>query len=89
MARLTLRERRLAYRVAREAWIASGHDPELAESMARQRLVDNTSLPPFVIEIIVSIIVKLIIEWMNSGTKLPPEEPALLHVDDEDDLDGF
>ena len=89
MARLTLRERRLAYRVARQAWIDSNSDAEGAEKLARERLQSNTALPPIVIEIIVAIIVKLIIEWMNSGTKLPPEEPALLHVDDEDDLDGF
>ena len=89
MARLTLRERRLAYRVARQAWIDSNSDAEGAEKLARERLKNNTALPPIVIEIIVAVIVKLIIEWMNSGTSFPPEEPALLYAIDEDELDGF
>lgn len=89
MARLTLRERRLAYRVARQAWIDSNSDAEGAEKLARERLQSNTALPPIVIEIIVAIIVKLIIEWMNSGTHFPPEESALLYAVEEDELDGF
>ena len=89
MARLTLRERRLAYRVARESWIAAEQDSELAESMARERLKNNTAIPPIVIEIIVAVIIKLIIEWMNGNIKNPPEEPALLFGVSEDELDGF
>lgn len=72
MARLSLKERRLARKIARKAWMESGGNAELAEINARAEL-NKTGLPPFVIELLAAIIVKLIIEWLNRGEKEPAE----------------
>jgi hypothetical protein len=90
MARLSLRERRYAWRVARESWIEAGRDPELAKKLAEEK-VKTSALPPIVIEIIVRIIIGLIVEWMNSKKDDPAEMPPLLQEtpfdqDDEDDV---
>lgn len=72
MARLTLKDRRLARKIARKAWMESGGDAELAEINAKAEL-QKVGLPPFVIELLAAIIVKLIIEWLNRGEKEPAE----------------
>ena len=72
MARLSLKERRLARKIARKAWMESGGDAELAEINAKAEL-QKVGLPPFVIELLAAIIVKLIIEWLNRGEKEPAE----------------
>lgn len=88
MARLSLRERRYAWRVAREAWLKSDRDPELAKKLAEEQ-VKASALPPIVIEIIVRIIIGLIVEWMSNKKDDPVEMPALLQETpfdkDEDD----
>lgn len=95
MARLSLRERRLAYRIGRDAWLESGKDPERAKQIAEDRLKANTALPPIVIEIMVRIIVSLIIEWMKNRAEDPPEESVLLRetpfdsIEQEEESDGF
>lgn len=88
MARLTLRERRYAWRVARESWLESKQDPELAKQLAEEKL-KTSALPPIVIEIIVRIIIGLIVEWMSSKKDDPGEVPPLLQETpfDEDDDD--
>lgn len=83
MARLTLKERRLARKIARKAWIDANGDAELAEINAKAELA-KVGLPPFVIELLAAIIVKLIIEWMNRGEKEPAEMSVeLAYTDDE------
>jgi hypothetical protein len=88
MARLSLSERRLARKIARKAWMESNGDAELAELNAKAELA-KTGLPPFVIELLAAIIVKLIIEWMSRGEKEPAEMSAELaytadETEDED-----
>lgn len=88
MARLSLKDRRLARKIARKAWMESGGDAELAEINARAEL-NKTGLPPFVVELLAAIIVKLIIEWLNRGEKEPAEMSAeLAYTDDETLEDG-
>lgn len=88
MARLTLRERRYAWRVARESWLESKQDPELAKQLAEEKL-KTSALPPIVIEIIVRIIIGLIVEWMSDKKDDPAEMPPLLQETpfDQDDDD--
>jgi hypothetical protein len=89
MARLSLKERRLARKIARKAWMESGGDAELAELNARAEL-NKVGLPPFVIELLAAIIVKLIIEWLNRGDKEPAEwSPELAYTDDETEDDDY
>ena len=90
MGRLSLRERRYAWRIARESWIESNQDPELAKTLAQEKL-KTSALPPIVIEIIVRIIIGLIVEWMKSKKAEPVEMPTLLQetpfdADDDDDV---
>ena len=80
----TRRQKRLAYRIARQAWLDAKGDSELAEYKARNALND-VSLPPFVIELLAAIIVKLIIKWMTDRTAMPEEMPLDLIGDDEGD----
>lgn len=88
MARLSLKDRRLARKIARNAWLESNGDAELAELNARAEL-NRVGLPPFVIELLAAIIVKLIIEWMNRGEKNPSEMSAELdYTSDETPEDG-
>ena len=88
MARLSLKDRRLARKIARKAWMDANGDAELAEINARAELA-KAGLPPFVIELLAAIIVKLIIEWMNRGEKEPAEMSAeLAYTDDETPEDG-
>ena len=89
MARLSLRERRYAWRVARESWIESKQDPELAKALAQEKL-KTSALPPIVIEIIVRIIIGLIVEWMGNKKAEPVEMPPLLQETpfDQDDDDA-
>ena len=83
MARLSLKERRLARKIARKAWIDANGDAELAEANAKAELA-KVGLPPFVIELLAAIIVKLIIEWMNRNEKEPAEwSPELAYTADE------
>jgi len=83
MARISLKERRLARKIARKAWMDANGDAELAEANARAELA-KTGLPPIVVEILVTIIVKLIVEWLTSGTKEPAEwSPELAYTADE------
>lgn len=89
MARLSLRERRIAYKIFRESWLESNKDPEATEILAKQKL-ENTGLPPVVIEIIVTVIVRLILEWMNSKNDPPEMHPLLIEADYAiEDEDGF
>ena len=89
MARLSLKERRLARKIARKAWMESGGDAELAELNARAEL-NKVGLPPFVIELLAAIIVKLIIEWLNRGDKEPAEwSPELAYTEDETEDDDY
>lgn len=89
MARLSLKERRLARKIARKAWIEAGGDAELAETNAKAELA-KTGLPPIVVEILVTIIVKLIVEWLTSGTKEPAEwSPELAYTEDETEDDDY
>jgi hypothetical protein len=89
MARLSLKERRLARKIARKAWMESGGDAELAELNARAEL-NKVGLPPFVIELLAAIIVKLIIEWLNRGEKEPAEwSPELAYTEDETEDDDY
>ena len=82
--RLNRRGRLLAWRLARKAYLAADHDPELAKNLAEQE-VKNLALPPIVIEMIVVLIVKLIVEWIEKKYLDPPESPAILDGDDEHD----
>jgi hypothetical protein len=67
----------------------SGGDAELAELNARAEL-NKVGLPPFVIELLAAIIVKLIIEWLNRGDKEPAEwSPELAYTDDETEDDDY
>jgi hypothetical protein len=89
MARLSLKERRLARKIARKAWMESNGDAELAELNAKAELA-KTGLPPFVIELLAAIIVKLIIEWLNRGEKEPAEMSAeLAYTDDETEDEDY
>jgi len=88
MARLSLRERRAAYKITREAWLANNHDPE-ATKVAAEARVRSLALPPIVIELMVRIIVALIIEWMQSERE-PAEMSVLLEeAEYEAEDDGF
>jgi hypothetical protein len=89
MARLSLKERRLARKIARKAWMDANGDAELAELNARAEL-NKVGLPPFVIELLAAIIVKLIIEWLNRGDKEPAEwSPELAYTEDETEDDDY
>ena len=88
MARLSLRERRAAYKITREAWLENNRDPEATKAAAEAR-VRSLALPPIVIELMVRIIVALIIEWMQSKNE-PAEMSVLLEESEyEADDDGF
>ena len=88
MARLSLRERRAAYKITREAWLENNRDPEATKAAAEAR-VRSLALPPIVIELMVRIIVALIIEWMQSKNE-PAEMSVLLEeAEYEEDGDGF
>ena len=88
MARLSLRERRAAYKITREAWLENNRDPEATKAAAEAR-VRSLALPPIVIELMVRIIVALIIEWMQSKNE-PAEMSVLLEESEyEEDGDGF
>lgn len=88
MARLSLRERRAAYKIARESWLENNRDPEATKAAAEAR-VRSLALPPIVIELMVRIIVALIIEWMQSKNE-PAEMSVLLEESEyEADDDGF
>ena len=82
--RLTLRGRRKAWQVAREAYLESGRDKDEAYSLAVEKL-KNLEIPPIVIEIMLSIIIKLIVQWIMDKYVNPPEENPLLEGVDEDE----
>jgi hypothetical protein len=88
MARLSLKERRLARKIARKNWIDAKGNSELAIERAKAAL-KSTGLPPIVIELLAAIIVKLILEWMSRGEMNPPEmSPELEYTEDESPEDG-
>lgn len=88
MARLSLRERRAAWKIARESWLASNRDPEQAKALAESK-IRSLALPPIVIELMVRIIVALIIEWMTSDKEPAEMSPLLEEAEYEEDSDGF
>lgn len=82
--RINRRGRLLAWRIARKSYLAADRDAELAKNLAEQEL-KNLALPPIVVEMIVVLIVKLIVEWIERKYLDPPESPAILDGDDEHD----
>lgn len=81
--RLTLKGRRKAWQIAREAYLESGRDKELANEIAKQKL-GNLEIPPIVIEIMLSIIIKLIVQWLMDRYMNPPEMCPTLDGEDEE-----
>ena len=82
--RVTRRQRRTAYRIARQAWLDSHGDGENAEYKARA-VVNDLELPPWLIEILITIIVQLIVKWITDQI-LVPEEMPLEYLGEE--IDG-
>jgi|688.fasta_scaffold145510_3 hypothetical protein len=74
----------LAWRVARKSFLAADRDPELAKKLAEDEL-NSLAIPPIVMQIILSIIVKLIVEWIKDNYLTPSETPVLLAEDELDD----
>lgn len=82
--RVTRRNRRLAYRIARQAWIDASGDAELAEYKAKGSL-DDVGLPPWLVEILITIVVQLIVKWLTDKITTPEEMPSsLLGADDDE-----
>jgi len=82
--RVTRRNRRLAYRIARQSWIDASGDAELAEYKAKSSL-DDVGLPPWLIEILITIVVQLIVKWLTDKITTPEEMPSsLLGADDDE-----
>jgi len=82
--RVTRRQRRTAYRIARQAWLDSHGDAENAESKARA-VVNALELSPWLIEILITIIVQLIVKWLTDKITTPEEMPSSLLGDDDDE----
>lgn len=82
--RLTLRGRRKAWQIARESYLEGNRDKDEAYALAVEKL-KSLEIPPIVIEIMLSIIIKLIVQWIIDKYVTPPEEcPALEGVDDDE-----
>ena len=82
--RVTRRNRRLAYRIARQVWLDASGDAELAEYKAKSALND-VGLPPWLIEILITIVVQLIVKWLTDKITTPEEMPSSLLGDDDDE----
>jgi len=82
--RITRRQRRTAYRIARQAWLDSHGDAENAEYKARA-VLNDLELPPWLIEILITIIVQLIVKWITDQILVPEEMPLEFLGEDTDD----
>ena len=82
--RITRRQRRTAYRIARQAWLDSHGDAENAEYKARA-VLNDLELPPWLIEILITIIVQLIVKWITDQILVPEEMPLEFLGEDIDD----
>lgn len=89
--KLSIRDRRLARKITRQAWIASGGDPEAAKASLELRF-SEAGISPALILLFVRLGFVLIDWWFSKGVSIPeldPEvgEPIDAEIPDEGEQD--
>jgi hypothetical protein len=73
---LDFHRRQMAYEIARDAWIESNGNKDVAVAIARERLRNRVGLSPIVIEAIILLIINIIDKWIDNQVSLPSIVPS-------------
>lgn len=74
--KLSIRERRLARKITRQAWIASGGDSEAAKASLESRFAE-AGISPGMILLFIKLAIMLIDFWYSKGIRIPELEPQV------------